>query len=104
MSNSAADSATIELFDEPAQWRANVARDLGYEGLDLATAVAPGAGFPSVLTALAAHLEVGADDMLVDVGAGLGGASAWLAFLTGAHVVAVEPAEGSRTAAASLFP
>ena len=92
------------LFDEPGLWRAEAASALGYTGLELATAVAPGAGFPAVLTALGAHLGVGCGDMIVDVGAGLGGASAWLAFLTGAQVVAVEPADGSRSAAERLFP
>jgi SAM-dependent methyltransferase len=94
----------IELFDEPGLWRASAATALGYGGLDLATAVAPGAGFPAVLTALADHLEVGPADIVVDIGAGLGGASAWLASLTGAQVVAVEPAAGSRAAAQRLFP
>jgi SAM-dependent methyltransferase len=102
---SAPDTADAgRLFDEPALWRAEAASALGYEGLELATAVAPGAGFPAVLHALAAHLDVGAGDLVVDVGAGLGGASAWLAFLTGAQVVAVEPAQGSRVAAERLFP
>jgi SAM-dependent methyltransferase len=104
MSLPTTDASTLELFDEPALWRARAATRLGYAGLDLAAAVAPGAGFPSVLTALAAHLELEPSDMLVDVGAGLGGASAWLAFLTGAQVVAVEPADGSREAAEQLFP
>jgi SAM-dependent methyltransferase len=104
MSDSVPDAGPIGLFDEPGLWRASAARALGYEGLELASAVAPGAGFPSVLTALAAHLGLRAGDMLVDVGAGLGGASAWLGFLTGAQVVAVEPADGSRRAAARMFP
>jgi SAM-dependent methyltransferase len=98
------DLEVIELFDEPALWRASAATALGFSGLDLATAVAPGAGFPAVLTALSAHLDVGPADIVVDIGAGLGGASAWLASLTGAQVVAVEPAAGSRRAAQQLFP
>jgi len=98
------DDEAIELFDAPGLWRAAAATQLGYEGLELATAVAPGAGFPAVLTALAAHLQVGPGDIVVDVGAGLGGASAWLAFLTGAQIVAVEPAEGARRASEQLFP
>lgn len=104
MSGAGSESATIELFDEPALWRASAARDLGYRDLDLAAAVAPGAGFPAVLSALAAHLGVQRGHLVVDVGAGLGGASAWVAALTGAQVVAVEPADGSRRAAKSLFP
>ncbi|MPY92543.1 MAG: methyltransferase domain-containing protein [Acidimicrobiia bacterium] len=92
-----------ELFDESAGWRAEGALALGLEGEERMAAVSPGAGFPGVLDLLAGHLAVGAGDVLVDVGAGLGGASVYLGSSTGAMVVAVEPAPGSARSARCLF-
>jgi ubiquinone/menaquinone biosynthesis C-methylase UbiE len=43
-------------------------------------------------------------DVIVDIGAGAGGASEWLRLATGAAVFAIEPAEGSRAAAVRAFP
>ena len=45
----------------------------------------------------------GAPGAVVDLGAGLGGATAWLAAATGATVIGVEPESGSRDAAHRLF-
>ena len=66
-------------------------------------AASDGAGYPAVLQRLARHLP-GAGRTVVDLGAGLGGASSWLAGVTGARVVAVEPAAGSVAGAAMLWP
>lgn len=92
------------IFDEPSMWRADAAQSLGLRGLDLAAGVTPGASFPAVLRTITDHLHLGSDDMIVDIGAGLGGASMWLQQRTGARVIAVEPSTGSRRAAAALFP
>jgi SAM-dependent methyltransferase len=94
----------IELFDEPASWRAEAVRSLGLRGEDRVAATSPGAAFPDLLAVVADHSGLAPGHLLVDVGAGLGGASAWLGRRTGAEVVAVEPAWGSAANACQLFP
>ncbi len=94
----------IQLFDEPARWRAEAVRRLGLQGDERVAATSPGAAFPHLLAVVADHLGVAPGHLLVDVGAGLGGASAWLGRRTGAAVVAVEPASGSAANARQLFP
>ena len=96
----------VDLFDVVARWRADAALALGLRGDDLIAAVSPGPAYPAVLRTLASAFQpsASADSTLVDLGAGMGGASAWLAARTGAHVIAVEPAPGSREAARQLFP
>ena len=93
----------VSLFDRPARWRADAATSLGLRGPALAAALSPGPAYPAVLRTIRAAFP---DDvqLIVDVGAGLGGASAWLAASTDAAVVAVEPAAGSRAAARRSFP
>jgi SAM-dependent methyltransferase len=90
-------------FDEPCLWRLEAARALGLRDDELIAAMTPGAGFPAVLRSVAATLPVPCD-LIVDIGAGSGGASEWLRRATGAAVVAIEPAAGSRAAAICAFP
>jgi ubiquinone/menaquinone biosynthesis C-methylase UbiE len=90
-------------FDEPSLWRLEAARVLGFHGEDLIAAMTPGAAFPAVLRSIAAALPVPCH-VIVDLGAGSGGASEWLRRATGAAVVAIEPAAGSRAAAVRAFP
>jgi SAM-dependent methyltransferase len=92
-----------ELFDDVSWWQARAIEALGLSGVERMAAASDGAGYPAVLERLAAYLpRSGAT--VVDLGAGLGGASSWLAGATGARVVAVEPAAGSVAGAASLWP
>ncbi|MEO6158923.1 MAG: class I SAM-dependent methyltransferase, partial [Ilumatobacteraceae bacterium] len=97
-----------DLFDDIAMWRAQAAADLGLSGIELVAAISPGPAFPMMLYALADHvprsIDTSSESTIVDLGAGMGGASAWLAAATGANVICVEPADGSRWAAQRLFP
>jgi SAM-dependent methyltransferase len=92
------------VFDEPARRRAEAVERLGLEGEERMAAASAGAAFPVALEPLARRLDVAPGDLLVDVGAGLAGASAWLAERTSAWVVACEPAVGSAIGADELFP
>src|SRR6476619_3568686 len=104
---------TDDLFDDIARWQADAAEGLGLQGIELVAALSPGPGFPRMLTVLAERINdhVARDPAapkarhvhVVDLGAGLGGATAWLAAATGTAVVGVEPATGSRDAAHRLF-
>jgi SAM-dependent methyltransferase len=108
------------LFDAPSRWRAQAARSLGLSDEQLLAGVSPGASCPAVLQSVLAGLrrtepflsdaEVCADesaprlDLVIDIGAGVGGISEWFRRRTGGAVVAVEPSEGAREAATLLFP
>jgi SAM-dependent methyltransferase len=92
-----------ELFDDVSWWQARTIEALGLSGLERMAAASDGAGYPGVLKRFTRHLP-GPGGTLVDLGAGLGGASCWLAGMTGARVVAVEPAAGSVAGAAVLWP
>jgi SAM-dependent methyltransferase len=62
-----------------------------------------GSGNPAALAWLAESLEVNESTRIVDLGAGLGGPAAWFAARYRCPVVALEPAGGAASAAASLF-
>lgn len=101
------DPSRVELFDAPSLWRALAALELGLAGDELIAAVSPGPAYPSTLETIAAALPTALDrgpELIIDVGAGAGGASEWFRLATSARVIAVEPAELARTAARTLFP
>lgn len=81
----------VDVFDLPTRWRAEAAHALGLAGDDLIAGLSPGAAFPAALRSMrgAFPADVG---LVVDVGAGAGGASEWLRRSIGATVIAVEPA------------
>ena len=98
------DATDTDLFDDVARWQADAAQALGLQGVEFVAALSPGPGFPGMLDALAERIVAGGAHEVVDLGAGLGGVSAWIAAATGATVVGVEPESGSRDAAHRLFP
>ena len=92
-----------ELFDEVPWWQARAIAAQDLTGRDRMAAAADGAGYPGALERLVPWLP-GHGGVVADVGAGLGGASVWLAISTKAAVVALEPAPGSAAGAALLWP
>lgn len=95
------------LFDAPSLWRALAAIELGLADDELIAAMSPGPAYPATLETIAASLPTALGhrpDLVVDVGAGSGGASEWFRRTTSARVIAVEPSESARTAARTLFP
>ena len=92
-----------DVFDQPSLWRIEASRALGLDRDELIAGMSPGPAFPAALRSVAAALP---DDcqVIVDIGAGAGGASEWLRRATDATVLAIEPAEGSRAAAVRAFP
>lgn len=95
--------AAPDLFDQPSLWRWEGAACLGLTGHDLVAAMSPGPAFPAALRSLRSAMPE-SPQVIVDLGAGCGGASEWLRVSTGATVYAVEPAAGARLAATSAFP
>jgi SAM-dependent methyltransferase len=88
-------------FDTVAEWTAEVAESLGQEYR--IPAACRGSGRPSELDWLLAGLDPRPGDLMIDVGAGLGGPSAYAAERTGVRPVLVEPEPDACRAAARLF-
>ena len=91
-----------DVFDLPTRWRAEAATDLGLSGDDLIAGLSPGAAFPAALRTMR-HVLPADVRVIVDVGAGAGGASEWLRAATGAMVIAVEPAAVAALTAMQSF-
>jgi len=96
----AADPMEAE-FDTVAEWTALVAADLGPEYH--IPAACRGSGQPAVLDWLLERLGSRTGEVLIDVGAGLGGPAAYAAHLTGVRPVLAEPEPDACRAAAGLF-
>jgi SAM-dependent methyltransferase len=98
------DPMTAE-FETVAEWTAQVARALGPEYF--IPAGCRGSGQPSALDWLLKGMLEGvrptAGELLIDVGAGVGGPAAYAAERTGVRPVLAEPEPGACRAAASLF-
>jgi SAM-dependent methyltransferase len=88
-------------FDTVAGWTADVALDLGPE--HHLPAACRGSGSPGALRWLLERLEVGAEDAMLDVGAGVGGPAAFAAAETGVRPVLSEPEPAACLAARRLF-
>jgi len=95
------DEAMEDEFDTVAEWTAQVAADLGPEYF--IPAGCRGSGQPAALDWLLAGLRPRAGELLIDVGAGVGGPAAYAARHTGVRPVLVEPERGACRAAARLF-
>jgi SAM-dependent methyltransferase len=70
---------------------------------DQIAAACRGSGNPVALAWLAENLRLTDSSTVVDLGAGLGGPSAWLRSRYGCRVVGVEPEEQAARAASSIF-
>jgi SAM-dependent methyltransferase len=88
-------------FDTVAEWTAQVAADLGPEYS--VPAACRGSGQPAALDWLLTGLRAGPGDLLLDVGAGIGGPAAYAADRAGVRAVLVEPEPDACRAAARLF-
>jgi SAM-dependent methyltransferase len=88
-------------FDTVAEWTAEVAENLGPQYR--IPAACRGSGRPSALDWLLAGLAPRPGDLLIDIGAGLGGPSAYAAERTGVQPVLAEPEPDACRAAARLF-
>jgi len=88
-------------FDTVASWTAEVAESLGPQYR--IPAACRGSGQPSALDWLLAGLAPGPGDLMIDVGAGLGGPSAYAAERTGVRPVLAEPEPSACRGAARLF-
>jgi SAM-dependent methyltransferase len=88
-------------FDTVAKWTAQVAADLGPEYF--IPAACRGSGQPAALDWLLAGLRPAPGDLMIDVGAGVGGPAAYATGKTSVQPVLVEPEHGACRAAAALF-
>jgi SAM-dependent methyltransferase len=88
-------------FDTVAEWTAEVAESLGPRYR--IPAACRGSGRPSALDWLLDGLAPRPGDLLIDIGAGLGGPSAYAAERTGVRPVLAEPEPDACRAAARLF-
>jgi len=88
-------------FDTVAEWTAQVATDLGPEYY--VPAGCRGSGQPEVLDWLLERLGPRSGQVMVDVGAGLGGPAAYAARRAGVRPVLAEPEPDACRAAARLF-
>lgn len=88
-------------FDVVAGWTEQVVADLGPDYA--IPAGSRGSGDPSALAWLAEALEIGAARRVLDIGAGVGGAAAWLAEHFGTAPVCAEPMPAAAAAGRRLF-
>lgn len=88
-------------FDTVAEWTAQVAEALGPEYF--IPAGCRGSGQPSALDWLLDRLQPGPSELMIDVGAGVGGPAAYAAERTGVRPVLLEPEPGACRAAVRLF-
>jgi SAM-dependent methyltransferase len=98
------DEAMQDEFDTVAEWTAQVAADLGPDYF--IPAGCRGSGQPAALDWLLDGMRPRAGELLIDVGAGVGGPDAYAAAHTGVcgvRPVLVEPEPGACRAAARLF-
>jgi SAM-dependent methyltransferase len=97
------DAAVPKVFDQQSLWRIEAADALGLTADNMIAAMSPGPAFPAVLRSLEAALTPH-PNVIIDLGAGIGGVSEWMRISTGATVYAIEPEAGARHAARLAFP
>src|SRR5436190_8383080 len=100
MTRDASDPMEAE-FGTVAEWTAQVAADLGPEYF--VPAACRGSGQPAALDWLLTGLRADPGDVLLDVGAGIGGPAGYAVDRAGVRAVLVEPEPDACRAAARLF-
>ena len=93
-----------DVFGEPSVWRLEAILRLGLRGEELMAGASTGVGYPIALDPIISGLRLGPRCRALDLGAGLGGVSQWIAWSTGADVVALEPEWSAAAGARRLFP
>jgi len=88
-------------FGTVAEWTARVAADLGSEYY--IPAACRGSGQPALLDWLLERLDPRPGELMIDVGAGLGGPAAYATRQAGVRTVLAEPEPGACRAAVLLF-
>lgn len=88
-------------FDTVADWTARVAADLGPEYY--IPAACRGSGQPAILDWLLDRLGPRPGEVMIDLGAGMGGPAAYANRRTGVQPILAEPEPGACRAAARLF-
>ena len=88
-------------FDTVAEWTAEAARHLGPD--HFLPAACRGSGSPAALDWLIDALELTADDVVLDCGAGVGGPAAYAVRNREVRALLVEPEAGACRASAALF-
>ena len=95
------DSPMEAEFDTVAEWTSRVAADLGPEYY--IPAACRGSGQPEVLDWLLERLGPQPGEVMIDVGAGMGGPAAYAARRTGVQPILAEPEPDACRAAVRLF-
>lgn len=98
------DASAVEVFDEPARWRAEIITRFRLRGAERCAAASPCPGFPQILDSTVRALGSTPPGPWLDVGGGLGGVASWIERTLGRTVVCLDPAFGSLRAASRLFP
>jgi SAM-dependent methyltransferase len=96
-------SEADEVFDDAARVRLGAVEHLGLRGEDRLAGLVTGAGYPDALDPIVDAI-IGVRAVVVDVGAGLGAASSYLASRSGCRVVALEPEAAAAALGARTFP
>src|SRR5699024_988734 len=92
-----------DVFDRPALMRLDVVERLGLRGEERIAGLATGAGYPDALDPIVDALS-GRAGFVVDVGAGLGAAAAFIARTAAVDVKGVEPEVRVARRAGDAFP
>lgn len=92
-----------QIFGEVTKAKADVALSLGLSDEGRMAAASPGPGFPDALELLWSAMQPPPGTRIADLGAGLGGASAWMQ-ARGASVVAFELEPECVVSGQTLFP
>lgn len=97
------DIATSELFDDPLWWRQAVVGLLGLEGEERCAGASTSIAMPQLIEGFAERLSNEPVGVALDVGGGLGPASAWLGERTGHRFMSLDLSPAACGGARRLF-